>query len=46
MSTTSPGGVMAISPVTLNGVGEVAEPSGVVMVIGPVVAPGGTFVTS
>jgi hypothetical protein len=37
-------GVMVTKPRTVNGSGDVAEPSGVVTVIGPVSAPGGTDV--
>src|SRR2546422_11481783 len=48
-STSATAGVTASGPVTamtVNGLGEVALPSGAVRVIEPVVAPAGTDVTS
>ena len=43
--TTSPGGSRLRTPMTLNDVGELPAPRGVVTRMSPVVAPAGTFVT-
>src|SRR5436305_39373 len=37
-------GVTVTAPMTVNGVGELADPAGVVIVIRPVLAPAGTIV--